>query len=263
MKGVIAILGMHRSGTSLAASILRESGVDVGEKLLRADVSNPAGHFEDLDILDFHKEVLEDNNISPFTGDIPALKLNGEQAQRARDIVARRNAKTLWGWKDPRTVLFIPLWKKLLPHGKLICVIVLRSPEETVRSMLARDQYKSTQYKRKTELPMVPFRLAAFNLKKKALAVQYYRSWLLHYKTIISEIIDPDLPHFIVRFEDLHDTRWVVKFNSIFDLGLNARGVPESRADYDKIRPIPASDSLLKKELLEVYTLLESRAYKP
>ena len=47
----IIIAGMHRSGTSLAASLLQSAGLDVGERLMEGNWSNPRGHFEDLDFV--------------------------------------------------------------------------------------------------------------------------------------------------------------------------------------------------------------------
>jgi hypothetical protein len=44
----IVVTGMHRSGTSLSASILAALGVAMGEQLLPADAANPRGYFEDL-----------------------------------------------------------------------------------------------------------------------------------------------------------------------------------------------------------------------
>ena len=58
---VIAITGMHRSGTSLLANLLNQAGLSLGEKLLGPMDSNPKGHFEDYDFLKFHKELLAFN----------------------------------------------------------------------------------------------------------------------------------------------------------------------------------------------------------
>ena len=54
----LLILGMHRSGTSLAASLLESAGLHVGQRLLGANASNPRGHFEDEDFVEFQQAVL-------------------------------------------------------------------------------------------------------------------------------------------------------------------------------------------------------------
>jgi len=43
----LILTGMHRSGTSLMASILQSAGVNVGKNLLEPDKRNPHGFFED------------------------------------------------------------------------------------------------------------------------------------------------------------------------------------------------------------------------
>jgi len=48
---IILCVGMHRSGTSLAASIIRELGVKVPGELIKADSANLAGYFENQTIV--------------------------------------------------------------------------------------------------------------------------------------------------------------------------------------------------------------------
>ena len=49
---------MHRSGTSLTASLLSALGVDLGRELLPPDKNNLRGYFEDIDFLDLQREIL-------------------------------------------------------------------------------------------------------------------------------------------------------------------------------------------------------------
>ena len=44
----LIIAGMHRSGTSLTASLFQSLGVNIGEKLLGPELGNIRGHFEDI-----------------------------------------------------------------------------------------------------------------------------------------------------------------------------------------------------------------------
>ncbi|MEL7418373.1 MAG: hypothetical protein AAGK10_07335 [Cyanobacteria bacterium J06555_3] len=48
-NSVIIITGMHRSGTSLTASLLQSAGVYLGDRLMSADSGNAKGYFEDWD----------------------------------------------------------------------------------------------------------------------------------------------------------------------------------------------------------------------
>ena len=56
----IIVAGMHRSGTSIVASLLSALGVDIGQRLLPPDKGNPRGYFEDIDFLEFQRRVLSE-----------------------------------------------------------------------------------------------------------------------------------------------------------------------------------------------------------
>jgi hypothetical protein len=46
------VLGMHRSGTSAITRGLQALGVELGDRLMPGDRYNPAGYWEDADIVD-------------------------------------------------------------------------------------------------------------------------------------------------------------------------------------------------------------------
>jgi hypothetical protein len=134
----LVVTGMHRSGTSLTAAILASAGVDMGDHLLGADAANARGHFEDVDLLLFHQRALAANGLSAdgFVAagepEVPALML-----AEAHDILADRRAKgRLWGWKEPRTVLFLEFWERLLPEARF--VFIVRRPWEVLDSLFRR-----------------------------------------------------------------------------------------------------------------------------
>jgi hypothetical protein len=134
----LVIGGMHRSGTSLLASLFQGAGVSVGQRLMGNGNGNDAGHFEDLDFLDFHERALIGNGLSP-EGFTPGAEPGVPEPLRvaAEAIVAdRRGRGCLWGWKDPRTVLFLDFWAGLLPEARF--VFVFRSPWEVVDSFFRR-----------------------------------------------------------------------------------------------------------------------------
>jgi hypothetical protein len=128
---------MHRSGTSLLASVVRQAGIDMGSDLMGGDRGNHRGHFEDLDFHGFHERFLERREVSPFvvpdgwTPD-PTPAETGE----ARELAARRSGKPLWGFKDPRTSLFLDFWDGILA-GPLY-LFVYRHPVEVALSLLRR-----------------------------------------------------------------------------------------------------------------------------
>lgn len=123
MSDQLIVAGFHRSGTSLAAGLMHRAGLFLGYELLGAHPSNPYGHFEDVDVVRLHGEILADNDLT-WIVDAPLLPVvRQERWQELRGLVERRNAEhKLWGFKDPRSCLFMMLWKYLLPDAKVLLV---------------------------------------------------------------------------------------------------------------------------------------------
>ena len=136
---VLIVGGMHRSGTSLLASLCEGAGVSMGDRLLGVGGGgNPKGHYEDCDFLEFHQQALLANGLNPAgyttqdTIHVPEAMLD-----RAQSLIASRSGPDrLWGWKDPRTVLFLDFWHTLLPNAKYL--FVFRSPWEVIESFFRR-----------------------------------------------------------------------------------------------------------------------------
>ena len=117
----LIITGMHRSGTSLTASLLQSSGVNIGDRLMGRDTGNNKGHFEDLDFVNFHQQVLESQDINPAGWtEQQQIKVPRQYLAAAKSLLAARQDLPLWGWKDPRTTLFLDFWSDLLPDAKYI-----------------------------------------------------------------------------------------------------------------------------------------------
>jgi GT2 family glycosyltransferase len=142
----IVVAGMHRSGTSLVASMLSNLGVSLGDHLLAADRDNKRGYFEDVDILALNRGILTaatpvDDGGHPDWGWTESERLNrdmfGAFRARASDLLearAHRNSKgRSWGWKDPRTTLALDFWYSLAPEARF--VFVYRHPWEVADSM--------------------------------------------------------------------------------------------------------------------------------
>ncbi|MEG5050565.1 MULTISPECIES: glycosyltransferase [unclassified Microcoleus] len=135
---VFIVTGMHRSGTSLTASLFQKVGVDIGKKLVGPADGNVKGHFENVDFVEFHKSVLRSHGIDELgctlEKTIPVAPEYVEIAKRAID--QNQLPHKHWGWKDPRTALFWDFWLTLLPEANFICVY--RSPWEVVDSLYRR-----------------------------------------------------------------------------------------------------------------------------
>ena len=136
-SSVIVIIGMHRSGTSLTTSLLENAGVDIGDRLMGADTGNSKGHFEDLDFVEFHQNVLQSQGISVAGWtEHNSIEVQPQYVATAKDIISARQDKLIWGWKDPRTTLFLDFWSELIPQAKYL--LVYRSPWEVVDSLFRR-----------------------------------------------------------------------------------------------------------------------------
>lgn len=134
----LLVCGMHRSGTSLTASLLHAAGVRLGERLLGVNHGNERGHFEDLDIYEFHQAVLRSNGLGTegFVAAGTVVVPESLEPIGRRLAADRARGGGVWGWKEPRTVLFLDYWDAILPAARY--VFVFRRPWEVVDSLFRR-----------------------------------------------------------------------------------------------------------------------------
>jgi hypothetical protein len=136
MTPPIIITGMHRSGTSLLASMFYHAGLHLGDQLLSPTRANPRGYFEDVEFVAFHDEVLRHLGTTMYLEPEPDGPVAASHRERAAGMIAARDARPAWGWKDPRTSLFLDLWLELVPDARF--VFAYRSPAEVVDSLRRR-----------------------------------------------------------------------------------------------------------------------------
>lgn len=136
---IVLLAGMHRSGTSLFARYLHETGVAMGDELYEDRSTNPYGHYEDVGFLTLQREELA----RAFGGEDYLVAADFERSRdfetRARELLAERRGRygeASWGWKDPRTTLFLDFWRGELPDARVVGL--LRSPRAVVSSLCAR-----------------------------------------------------------------------------------------------------------------------------
>lgn len=135
---ILVITGMHRSGTSMITQWLHKCGLPVGDRLLEAMFSNTEGHFEDLDFMEFHSEVLESQGQTHNGLDGGVIQQMDEAStQKLLALIHHKNSQhTAWGWKDPRTCLFLSIYRRLLPEAKYL--IIVRDHAAVVNSLISR-----------------------------------------------------------------------------------------------------------------------------
>lgn len=151
---MIVVLGMDRSGTSLCTNVLETLGVSLGGDLLPGDRHNEGGYFEDREIWRVHERLLARlgrswdtlSTVRPFSLDwhqskmIEPFRRELLQIARARGDAA---GSAPWGFKDPRTVLLMPLWRDVFEELGLApsFIVCVRHPSGVAQSLAARDQF--------------------------------------------------------------------------------------------------------------------------
>lgn len=130
----VAILGMHRSGTSSLAGSLEAHGLAFGDVVRQAPY-NRRGNLEDLRIRALHDAVLED---SGGAWDAPPATTRWTPGREAEltEIVSAYRPLGVWGFKDPRSLLVLDGWLRELPALRLVGTY--RHPAAVARSLRAR-----------------------------------------------------------------------------------------------------------------------------
>lgn len=190
---------MHRSGTSLTARYLSECGLFIGHDLYGKHWSNPTGHFEDKDFVLFHNGILKAHHVNYAVSSPIDWKIDETTIDRARAIIEARNSFYQWGWKDPRTTLFLPFWKKLIPSCHF--VIVYRHYLPVVRSLISRDILADRSKTSRLQRMLNP------QLTKKPtveLFDKYLRTWIWYNHEIITHLLnDSNVKYHLVTYDQL------------------------------------------------------------
>ena len=243
---VLIMTGMHRSGTSLTASLLQSAGLHVGRRLMQGTEFNPKGYFENIDFFEFHLDLLRSQgvNIDGWTLQ-ENLDVPDEFIDKANAIVDKNSLSHIWGWKEPRTTLFLDFWAQLLPDAKFL--LIYRSPWDVIDSL----------YRRGDEI----FR------NQPELAVKYwifYNQKVLDFynkygdKCLLANI------ETIVKYQD----KYVAEINQKF--GINLTNPSPAVCDDSLMQTNISEDgqrpSLIDyyfPEAIEMYQELESRGWHP
>lgn len=158
-RRVLSITGMHRSGTSLTASWLQGCGLVIHNgRLLGPSAHNTQGHFEDSDLLEHHSHAItaQVSNSSGWKVLEPRpLRFHWRSRAGLAIEVAKRMMKyPTWGFKDPRSSLFLEEWRWLAPGIRTL--IVWRPASEVVMSLERRSSAASRDRKHAGKLRVEP-----------------------------------------------------------------------------------------------------------
>ena len=202
----VLVLGMHRSGTSVATRLVHQLGPAMSTDAIGATDWNPRGLWESQSLIRLNDRILAETGHTwwypppegPHYADA-MQEIDGFVAE-ATDAFGRVHPSYPWVWKDPRTSLLIPFWRGVL--GRPAGVLVLRHPFDVARSLERRNA--------------MPLRLGI------ALWERYNRLILQH---------APDMPMFVVRYDDLLDdtANSMTRLHSFLrDLHISMDHVPEA-----------------------------------
>ena len=146
MSTVLCITGMHRSGTSLVTSWLEQCGLVIHDgRVLGPHSGNPKGHFEDADFYQLQSAAilrLDQASIGWKLRGIEPRAFDDDHLAAALTLIEKRNLKyPLWGWKDPRSVIYLDQWKRLIPSLKVL--LLWRPCAEVAGSLVSRSGRES------------------------------------------------------------------------------------------------------------------------
>ena len=152
---VIAVIGMHRSGTTVAVRALQALGAGLGDNLsTQPSPDNAKGHWEDQDVLRLNEELLDTLALRwelIGTDDGTLMEAPGLQplVERARALVRAKVAEsTVWAFKDPRTVRLWSFWRRVLLEDDEFhpgFVWMIRRPWAVAQSLAHRNGFGSLQ----------------------------------------------------------------------------------------------------------------------
>jgi hypothetical protein len=131
MPKLIAVLGMHRSGTSVIAGTLAQHGVDLGPAS-ESNPFNPRGNREIPSLRRLHDRILKVSGGSWYTP--PArIEVRDRHRERRERILAELRGEVA-AVKDPRMLLLLDFWRELDPAW----IGVIRNPVAVCGSLQRR-----------------------------------------------------------------------------------------------------------------------------
>lgn len=205
---ILVIAGMHRSGTSLISNWLHCCGLNLGNTLLGSGIGNIEGHFEDVDFLRFHEDTLEANDSSRCGFINKSIsKLSIYQKEKLKGIIGfKSNISQQWGWKEPRTCLFLDHYREIIPDAYYL--VIVRDFNATVSSLIRRDlRTLDDKYLSRDWFSRIIWKkLRRQKRKEKLFKTQsefYLNIWITYNEALLNNIQSLPPNHFIVTDPNL------------------------------------------------------------
>lgn len=140
---MIAVLGMHRSGTSCLAGTLMECGVHFGD-VSRKNPYNAKGNNENKRIMRLHDSLLDEAGGS-WKSPPANVAWRDSQRQQLAAIVEgfRASGEPICGFKDPRALLALDGWLEAAENLELVGIF--RHPIAVAQSLTHRNLFSREQ----------------------------------------------------------------------------------------------------------------------
>jgi hypothetical protein len=144
-KRILCVLGMHRSGTSCLTGSLQQGGLFLGKHHTWNEY-NRKGNRENQDVVNLHEAIFKANGLDwqhplrPASWKTlwrhPAPVWQPQHIDRALDIIGEYADQPLWGFKDPRTLMLLNVWHRLVPEMEFVGIY--RHPMAVAQSLASR-----------------------------------------------------------------------------------------------------------------------------
>ena len=134
----ILVVGMHNSGTSILTEILHKNGVFFGANMDHYEayffsnfindrmILGGEGNWAKLPIMSIDEVLSYENPVGPFI----------KKHWIADYLQWGYDGKSLWGIKDPRLCILLPLYLKIFPDAKVIHI--KRNPDDIAASLTGK-----------------------------------------------------------------------------------------------------------------------------
>ena len=144
----ILIVGMPRSGTSMATAIFSRRGYFVAEdestELREGDFYNPSGYFEAEQLIALNDSILSRAGFEPdntwLFRQIQESEADNVFSVRVEsadlDFLANYNEHSPWIWKDPRLCYTLAYWWPRMDQSSTRVVLLTRSTAQIYNSFL-------------------------------------------------------------------------------------------------------------------------------
>lgn len=206
---------MHRSGTSLNAKILMNTGIQMGwllsrdsesvyfQRLNRKIFSYEGTKWGDVDLL--ITAMKSENFVDTQTKKIlyhlfrpnliPGMDLNISFFFGYRHWQEIKSGQPInWGWKDPRTTITYPIWLQVFPNAKFLHII--RNGVDVAISIYRRSLIQ--QNKIRNRLFPLDFSPETLNFEYSFRLWEKYVNFVYHFSNRI-----PKGNYYEIRYEDL------------------------------------------------------------